>query len=258
MPESVNFDRASEYYDLTRGFPPGVDRQVGAFIAHDAGLKTTDRVLEIGIGTGRIALPLAPHVGSISGIDISTQMMDRLRQKQNGEVIYLAQGDALALPFPNASFDAIMITHVLHLVADVPGVLHELARVLKPSGKLLHCRGHHPDVGRIDLLAQAAFVGGRDNSERHQHVNAQFGTLGWRKTGESMTEYTFDSIPRVFLERIENRVWSSSWSKTDAEIAGMAARIRAAIDEHFGGDADTPLETKGGFRMEIFTPPPVA
>jgi ubiquinone/menaquinone biosynthesis C-methylase UbiE len=63
---SINFDRAASYYDETRGFPAGVEEQVGAFIAQSVNLDANSRVLEVGVGTGRIALPLSPHLnGSV-------------------------------------------------------------------------------------------------------------------------------------------------------------------------------------------------
>lgn len=87
---SINFDRASHFYDATRGFPPEVATQIGGFLAASGNLTHQNNVLEIGIGTGRIALPLAPYVGSIVGVDISRNMMLRLREKQNGASIHLA------------------------------------------------------------------------------------------------------------------------------------------------------------------------
>jgi ubiquinone/menaquinone biosynthesis C-methylase UbiE len=68
--QSVAFDRAAHFYDDTRGFPAGEDRAVAALISQAGGLTATSRILEIGIGTGRIALPLASHVGAIYGVDI--------------------------------------------------------------------------------------------------------------------------------------------------------------------------------------------
>lgn len=253
MTASVNFDRASEYYDETRGFPPGIAEKVGAFLAETAALKPTDNVLEIGIGTGRIALPLAPHVHSITGIDISAQMMNRLRQKQTNEVIYLALGDALALPLADKSVDVVVITHVLHLVSDVQQTLRELARVLKPGGKLVHSRNGNPDRGRIEVLNHAAFQGERDNAERHRFVNEQFNIMGWQTQGEKSFEFSTTTFPRIFLERIENRIWSSSWRKSDEEIKAMADRVRAAVDEHFGGNLDMPVEVFTAFFAAVYT-----
>src|SRR5688572_20579591 len=104
--ESVKFDRAVEYYDDTRGFPSEVEPKVGEFLAKIGNLNVQSRLLEIGIGTGRIALPLARHVQQIYGIDLSRPMMQRLQKKQTTEQIALVEGDARSLPFPDRSFDA--------------------------------------------------------------------------------------------------------------------------------------------------------
>lgn len=76
--QAVNFDRAAAFYDETRGFPIGVERQVAQLITKTAGLTPESRVLEIGIGTGRIARPLAQYVRGIVGVDLSRAMLQRL------------------------------------------------------------------------------------------------------------------------------------------------------------------------------------
>src|SRR5215218_7987283 len=99
MAQSIAFDRAADYYDQTRAFPPGDEKRAAALLARAGGFTTADHVLEIGVGTGRIALPLAPHVGAIFGIDLSLPMMQRLASKRTGEAIYLTHADATRLPF---------------------------------------------------------------------------------------------------------------------------------------------------------------
>lgn len=98
MAESVAFDRAADYYDATRAFPSGVEQEAAAAIVRAGKLTNSSRVLEIGIGTGRIALPLARHVGEIYGIDLSRPMLLRLRTKQQNEPVNLVQGVRLAYP----------------------------------------------------------------------------------------------------------------------------------------------------------------
>src|SRR5262245_36855806 len=105
MTDFANFDRAAEYYDETRGFPPGVDAKVAAWIAETVGLSPESRLLEVGVGTGRIAVPLAAHVGQIVGVDIARAMMARIHQKSPAKPIDLAEADAQHLPFAANSFD---------------------------------------------------------------------------------------------------------------------------------------------------------
>src|SRR5690242_11658674 len=136
---SVSFDRAVDYYDQTRGFPPGVETQAAAAIARAGGLNGSEKVIEIGVGTGRIALPVAPYVNHYVGIDISIPMMKRLLSKRGTEPVSVTEGSATHLPFPDATFDAAVAVHIFHLIPDWQQALAELKRVLKPDGRLIHC-----------------------------------------------------------------------------------------------------------------------
>src|SRR5687767_1296297 len=107
MTDSIKFDRAAEYYDRTRALPDDVNaRQAELLMAELAG---AERVLEVGIGTGRIAVTLDLP---IIGLDLSRPMMGVLRTKTSA--IPLVEGDGTRLPFPDARFDAAYVAHVLH------------------------------------------------------------------------------------------------------------------------------------------------
>src|SRR4029079_90376 len=140
---SVSFDRAAEYYDATRGYAEGsADRIRDAIVAYTGASQAT-RVLELGVGTGRIALPFIRAGYDYTGVDISQAMMDRLRAKLAGDQsvadyrFQLRQGDITALPFEDSSFDVIIAVHVLHLVADWRRAVQEARRVLRNGGQLL-------------------------------------------------------------------------------------------------------------------------
>ncbi len=105
MSESVVFDRAADYYDQTRGFPPGEDKHVAALLARVGNWNKQSRVLEIAVGTGRIAAPLASLVAEMVGVDLSLAMMARVRTKPAGDSIRLAQADVTRLPFGDRSVD---------------------------------------------------------------------------------------------------------------------------------------------------------
>jgi ubiquinone/menaquinone biosynthesis C-methylase UbiE len=176
MTQSISFDRAAGYYDATRGFPPGLEAQAAQLFVEAGGLSAQTRALEIGVGTGRIALPVSPYVGSYYGVDISSAMMAVLRSRQDGRAIRLLEGDALRLPFADASFDAVIAVHVLHLVADASAVLRELARVLRPGGLFLHGWNHHTGspVGRVWEAAVEAQI------DRNAHYIRLVTESGWR------------------------------------------------------------------------------
>src|SRR5690348_12256315 len=101
---SLSFDRVAECYDATRGFPPGIDQQIGAGFRRASGLPAGARLLEIGVGTGRIAIPLAAQGYRYTGVDISTAMMQRLRERLPDSIaLDLVRADATALPLRDAS-----------------------------------------------------------------------------------------------------------------------------------------------------------
>ena len=90
------------------------------------------RVLEIGAGTG-LNLPHYPADADVVLTEPDPHMASRLRKR--GAEVVLASADEL--PFPDASFDAVVSTLVLCTVPDVPATLREVRRVLKPGGQLV-------------------------------------------------------------------------------------------------------------------------
>lgn len=106
--------------------------------------RSGEHILDIGTGPGLLALDLADHVastGHITGIDLSTDMLALAEQHRqhslHPDLITFRNGDATALPFADASFDALVSTQVFEYVDDVDGALAEANRVLRGTGRLL-------------------------------------------------------------------------------------------------------------------------
>jgi ubiquinone/menaquinone biosynthesis C-methylase UbiE len=253
---SVRFDRAADYYDETRGLPPGVDEQVAALIVETAGLDRSSRVLEIGAGTGRITLPLAPWVGEMHGIDLSRPMLAKMQAKKRGRPVSIVQGDATRLPYAAASFDMALAVHVFHLIPDTGAVLAELARVLRPGGRLA-LGGGGPPLWSLwqQWRARISFDTDRHVGVRYEQRDSFPAESGWQPAGEpQMARYTHTILPRRLLEMIEGRRMSSMWRMTDAEIAEGAAAMRDLLLETFG-DLDRPVLQEGVFRVRMWLPP---
>ena len=106
------------------------------------GASPTDRVLDVATGTGLVAAELVGRYRcSVVGLDQSEQMLSRARQRLSeqpelGERIELVQGEAEQLPFEDDEFDSLTFTYLLRYVDDPSGTMRELARVVKPGGRI--------------------------------------------------------------------------------------------------------------------------
>lgn len=131
-------ERVIHLYNKQRAHPPDVSEQIGtAIMAQVGGDK---RVLEIGIGTGRIAKPVAQAGGHVVGFDLSPHMLGEVFGGATSITtgsLHITQADMHHFPFPDNHFDAVMAVHVLHLAKDWQRVLQEVARVLKPDGAFI-------------------------------------------------------------------------------------------------------------------------
>jgi SAM-dependent methyltransferase len=102
-----------------------------------------ERVLEVGPGTGYYTLDLADWAGPegrVDIFDIQREMLDHTlgRARERGLTnVHDAEGDARALPYPDEAFDAAVLVATLGEVADQDAALRELARVLRPGGRLV-------------------------------------------------------------------------------------------------------------------------
>jgi demethylmenaquinone methyltransferase/2-methoxy-6-polyprenyl-1,4-benzoquinol methylase len=128
------FDRIAPVYDLmNRVMTAGLDRrwrrETALAVVHPG-----DRVLDACCGTGDLALAAARAGGRVTGVDFSEPMLERARRK--APELDWVQGDLLALPFEDGSFDAATVGFGVRNVEDIPAALRELRRVLCRGGRL--------------------------------------------------------------------------------------------------------------------------
>jgi ubiquinone/menaquinone biosynthesis C-methylase UbiE len=137
--ESISFDRAAAYYDATRALPDDLAQAITEAILAEVERSGASHLLEIGIGTGRMARPLLQRGVPVVGVDISAPMMEQLERQLTAEHRQpdLLLGDATRLPFRDASFNVALAVHVLHLVASARDAIAEIRRVLTPGGAFL-------------------------------------------------------------------------------------------------------------------------
>ncbi|MBV8762642.1 MAG: methyltransferase domain-containing protein [Deltaproteobacteria bacterium] len=94
------------------------------------------RILEVAAGTGRVTRRIAERGDEVVATDLNGPMLDEARKHTTGNVTWQV-ADAQALPFPDASFDAVACAFGLMFVPDKPLALREMRRVLRPGGKIV-------------------------------------------------------------------------------------------------------------------------
>lgn len=119
--------------------PAAFDRKIEVMKAH---LGPGAVVVDVGCGTGSLALRLAPFAREVHGVDYSSEMIRIARGKlvdapHTGVQFHLGPADTGELPFPAASADLVSACSLLHLVPDRDAVLTRLFRLVKPGGHVV-------------------------------------------------------------------------------------------------------------------------
>jgi SAM-dependent methyltransferase len=258
-PPSVSFDRAAGYYDQSRGLRPEVEELVADRVEQAVGGGA--RLLELGVGTGRIALPLHRRGRAVVGVDLSLPMLERYRAKAAAAGLAppaVLRGDASRLPLRDQCVDAVLEVHVLHLVPSWERALAETRRVLAPGGVLLRGKGgpyqrgsgspRDRVVGRFEELAGAAGGPPRLVGASNQQVVAALAAGGGRT--EELEPVVWEE-PETYAEAlgwIEDRVFSYHWRLPDHLWRAAARQLRAELEAGHP-DLDTPHTVTHTFTM---------
>jgi ubiquinone/menaquinone biosynthesis C-methylase UbiE len=119
---------------------------------HELLAQAVGATIEIGAGTGANLAHFSPAVTRLCLVEPDPNMRKRLRRRASGrDDVEIVAAPAEVLPFPDGSFDTAVVTFALCSVTDLGGALAEIARVLRPGGRLLfleHVRDTDPQVAR--------------------------------------------------------------------------------------------------------------
>lgn len=232
---SLSFDLAADYYDSTRGLTPEARVEVTGLLRRE--LHGRSPVLEIGVGTGRIALPLHEAGVEMFGIDISQPMLRRLIDNAGGSVPFpVARADATALPFRADSFGAGIASHVLHLIPEWQAALRELVRVIRPDGIFLcdHGGWHGPFLELGEQFSRLAHLPDNRGVNKTDEIDDAMASLGAtvRVLPEIVTRKTktYDGM----ISELEDGLWSRSWQVTEEARKRAGAELRPWAERRYG------------------------
>ena len=162
------FDRVADRYDLGNDImSAGWHTRWKRRLVRQADVGPHQRVLDIACGTGDITWMLADRGATVVGTDINPHMLrlaEAKRRPTGGDVSFI-EADAAALPFDDDSFDAVTCVYAGRGFPDIPAVLREAHRVLKPGGHYWHLDFARPQnrawdrVYRGYMLASGAVLG---------------------------------------------------------------------------------------------------
>ncbi len=210
---SINFDRIAAIYEESRGGLArggSYARTIGAHLRPGA-------VLEIGIGTASVALPLTETGHPVVGVDISRNMLAAAHERLGSRV---ALADVMALPVATASVTNVVAVWVFQLVGSAEVTLREARRVMKGDGRLVVVPSHaihdSDDIDEVAVDFNKVLHGTRpDDPER---LIALGEGAGLRLAGRDVTKtQSWDESPAEIIERIERRTFGILLDLGDAD-----------------------------------------
>lgn len=262
--DSLSFDEMAELYDETRTVDEDCLEAAVDFLVERFPPREFPRLIYPGIGTGRIALPLAARGYAITGVDISARMLDRLRARLSAVVqplqITAQRGDATELSFDSEAFDLAVAVHLFYFIRNWRKALDEIIRVLKREGCLILV---HTGQGAEIPLANSVY---RDSCAAQGHPTS---SVGVDSTGEVVAylsdlgcaieevngrwEWTNRVAARSAVAYMRARAYSFTSSTPEKVHAVAMSAVEAELGKLPGGITAT-VEVPSEIRLVLVTP----
>jgi len=160
----VSDDRRARWAAVAEHYGTGWSHADGpdlGWLVEAAAPEPADRAIDLGAGAGHAALALAPHVAEVAAIDPTPEMLEiaaRLAGERGITNVTSTVATADALPFPDAAFDIAISRFSIHHWPDPAHAFREIARVLRPGGRVVLIDLVAPEDARLDSFLNAVEV----------------------------------------------------------------------------------------------------
>lgn len=222
------FDRAADVYDTTRR--PARPEVIEALAEE---LSDCSSVLELGVGTGRLAVPLAERGFHVVGVDLSRKMLDQGRAKGLERLVL---GDVCRLPLRRKSVDAVLAVHVLHLIEALQDVLAEAVATARRKLVSIVDRYEPPDQSMSWAYAQEVRRRGATSARRWVQPELGIAMIVPPRKLQRVVRYEEQECAEVALAALERRLWSITWDVPDdvhrAVLAELSSRFAGKTSTH--------------------------
>ncbi len=257
---SIVFDRAVEFYDRTRALPSKIANLPLEALIRETNLQPGAQVLEIGIGTGRLAIPLAAKIGHVTGVDLSLQMMGVLQGKIAGTPLQidLARADVVHLPFPGNCFDVIYAAHVLHLVKGWREAVGEARRALEPGGYfIVSWHRRTPDSPNVLLRKELHWLAEehgvntkRPGAQSEEEILGELERWDGEPRIVNVADWTEPCTPRQIIEELDRQIYSETWMMPRKVLDAVIPDLRRWASKEYGS-LDREIVSPYNFRWLI-------
>jgi ubiquinone/menaquinone biosynthesis C-methylase UbiE len=226
-PRRPDFGRVAEAYERVQ--VPGIFAGWATDLVEIADLRAGERVLDVACGTGIVVRTAAPRVGPaghVVGVDVNDAMLAvaRAQAQLAGVVIEWRQGDAATLPFPDASFDAVLCQQGLQHMDDREAAVREMRRVLAPSGRVVASMFSRRTDQEAWEAVTAPFIGA--------DAAARLSRGPWRRLSADEVRTLFEGAGFCTVEcmtRAQVTRFESPEVFVDYQLAGQHAAIFSAL-----------------------------
>lgn len=261
MPSKADFSfdkRVTNEYNKARLHPENVSTLIGDAVSTAVGLD--GRVLEIGVGTGRIGYPVATAGCHVIGFDLSADMLGETNFHKPSALsgsLNLMQADMHHLPSASNTYDGVLAVHVLHLATDWQRVIREAVRVLRTDGAFI--------IGN-DWIDPASVTGRLRNEVRRYAVTLDpslmppaagiskqdlLADLGGTHHAQVIAaEWSEWISPNERFEVMKQRLDSESWIFTDEQFEQVMTHLNDCATDWWD-DLDKKQEVKRRFILNI-------
>lgn len=245
MNKSNYYDNIAPIYDQTRWLTNAIAEEIADFILKLVAATPETSFLEPGVGTGLNVLPLIKRGYSVTGVDISAQMLAQLRQKLPSipANLTLIHGDSSQLPFADNSFDVVLTVHMLHVVADGSIFLDEVYRVLKPGGFYLNSQWITPParkafenlvikiISKYESEPQSKRL---DNLNEKIDVEDYFNQRGITSNYFIAKEWTVSNTISELISCFRSKAYGLCWRVPDEIFNQVMTELATFCISHYG------------------------